>query len=124
MQTYKYDSTPFEGKGKEPASNHAASSSKPTYVPPKSTMTRPRVSDNTFEHPQNILISQTTGNLVTSDTRIRRPYRTSNTWASSSADINLISKDEEVNDRGYFVDEYNRLARKVGRVVVGQTCRS
>jgi len=41
----------------------------------------------------------------------RRALRTSNTWTSSSGDI--LSDQDEVDDRTIFVQEFNRLARKV-----------
>ena len=41
----------------------------------------------------------------------RRAIRTSNTWTSSDGDI--LSDQDEVDDRTVFVQEFNRLARKV-----------
>ncbi|KAI4599839.1 hypothetical protein KJ359_001575 [Pestalotiopsis sp. 9143b] len=46
----------------------------------------------------------------------QRRLRMSKTWSSSSADINLISKEEEVLDVRLFVMEYNQLAKKVGTI--------
>lgn len=43
--------------------------------------------------------------------RSRRAMRTSNTWTSSSGDV--LSDQDDVDDRTVFVQEYNRLARKV-----------
>lgn len=43
--------------------------------------------------------------------RSRRAVRTSNTWTSSSGDV--LSDLDDVDDRTVFVQEYNRLARKV-----------
>jgi len=43
----------------------------------------------------------------------RRAYRSSATWTSSSGDLGLLSDTDEIDDRQDFVDEYNRLARKV-----------
>ncbi|KLU88751.1 hypothetical protein MAPG_07735 [Magnaporthiopsis poae ATCC 64411] len=44
----------------------------------------------------------------------RRRERSSNTWTSSSADMALLSDTDEVEDRTWFVEEYNRLASKYG----------
>ncbi|KAG4436805.1 hypothetical protein IFR05_007695 [Cadophora sp. M221] len=44
--------------------------------------------------------------------RSRRAVRTSNTWTSSSGDV--LSDQDDVDDRTVFVQEYNRLARKHG----------
>jgi hypothetical protein len=43
--------------------------------------------------------------------RSRRAGYTSNTWTSSSGDV--LSDQDEIDDRTFFVLEYNRLARKV-----------
>jgi len=43
----------------------------------------------------------------------RGAIRTSNTWTSSSRDG--LTDVDEIEDRTYFVDEYNRLAEKVWR---------
>lgn len=43
--------------------------------------------------------------------RSRRAMRTSNTWTSSSGDV--LSDHDDIDDRTVFVQEYNRLARKV-----------
>ncbi|KUJ21994.1 uncharacterized protein LY89DRAFT_778337 [Mollisia scopiformis] len=49
--------------------------------------------------------------------RSRRAGHTSNTWTSSSGDV--VSDQDEIDDRTFFVQEYNRLARKHGvRVIV------
>jgi hypothetical protein len=41
----------------------------------------------------------------------RRILRTSNTWTSSSGDV--LSDQDEIDDRTIFIQEFNRLARKV-----------
>jgi hypothetical protein len=43
--------------------------------------------------------------------RPRRAILTSNTWTTSSGDV--LSDQDEVDDRTIFIQEYNRLARKV-----------
>jgi hypothetical protein len=43
--------------------------------------------------------------------RPRRAIQSSNTWTSSSGD--MPSEHDEIEDRSLFVDEYNRLAKKV-----------
>jgi len=48
--------------------------------------------------------------------RSRREVRSSNTWTSSSGDV--LSDQDEVEDRSVFVEEYNRLARKVCRLII------
>lgn len=42
-----------------------------------------------------------------------RRHDSSATWTSSSGDIGIFSDNDEVDDRENFVDEYNRLAKKV-----------
>jgi hypothetical protein len=42
---------------------------------------------------------------------LRRAIQTSNTWTSSSSEI--LSEHDDMEDRSLFVDEYNRLAKKV-----------
>lgn len=39
--------------------------------------------------------------------------RSSRTWTTSSGDFGLLSDTDQVDDRGVFVQEYNRLAKKV-----------
>lgn len=41
----------------------------------------------------------------------RRQMASSNTWTSSSGDV--LSDHDDIEDRGPFIQEYNRLARKV-----------
>lgn len=41
----------------------------------------------------------------------RRQMHSSNTWTSSSADV--LSDQDDIEDRTPFIQEYNRLARKV-----------
>lgn len=36
------------------------------------------------------------------------------TWTTSSGDVGISSDSDEIEDRVHFVDEYNRLAKKVG----------
>lgn len=43
--------------------------------------------------------------------RNRRGFGTSNTWTSSSGE--MLSEQDEIDDRMTFVQEYNRLAKKV-----------
>jgi hypothetical protein len=42
-------------------------------------------------------------------TQIRR----SRTWSSSSGELGLLSDTDEIDDRSIFLQEYNRLAKKV-----------
>lgn len=42
----------------------------------------------------------------------QRPVHTSRTW-TSSGDHNILSDTDELDDRAAFVQEYNRLAKKV-----------
>jgi hypothetical protein len=46
--------------------------------------------------------------------RSRRAYHTSNTWTSSDSGY-ILSDQDEIDDRSVFVEEYNRLAKKVMR---------
>jgi hypothetical protein len=112
MQPYQYDTAP--SKGKEPAGDNDLASSQPVSFPRKGTITRPRISHYTFSRPGSALvISQTTPNLAAPQGRGAGVYHSSATWTSSSGDINLVSEVEEIDDRERFVDEYNRLAKKV-----------
>lgn len=43
----------------------------------------------------------------------RRQINSSNTWTSSSGD--MLSDQDDIEDRTPFIQEYNRLARKVGK---------
>lgn len=38
---------------------------------------------------------------------------TSKTWTTSSGDHNILNDTDELEDRAGFVQEYNRLAKKV-----------
>lgn len=42
------------------------------------------------------------------------PVHTSKTWTNSSGDHNILNNTDELDDRAAFVQEYNRLAKKVG----------
>lgn len=35
------------------------------------------------------------------------------TWTTSSGDMGIFSESDEIEDRVHFIDEYNRLAKKV-----------
>lgn len=48
----------------------------------------------------------------------RRQMRSSNTWTSSSGD--MLSDQDDIEDRGPYIQEYNRLARKVGLCAMGK----
>jgi hypothetical protein len=116
MPLFKYDAAPVgedgNGKGKQRASA-ANDSPSQSFAVPRSKKTRPQVSHSTFDDPQTgAMGSRTGGGMWAARTRSRDPYRSS-TWASSNADINLISEDEEIDDRAGFFAEYNRLAKKV-----------
>lgn len=50
--------------------------------------------------------------------RSRKAMRTSNTWTSSSGDV--LSDQDDVDDRTVFVQEYNRLAKKVLLALLGK----
>ncbi|KAI1500534.1 hypothetical protein F5X99DRAFT_419102 [Biscogniauxia marginata] len=90
--------TPSSAKGKEPA-----------------TATRPPLSQSTFARPQTTLNpSRSAGCIPPLEGHDRRIERSSTTWTSSSAELNLLSEGEEVDDRAEFVYEYNRLAKRYG----------
>jgi hypothetical protein len=42
-----------------------------------------------------------------------RQMQSSRTWTTSSGDVGLMSDADELEDRVLFVQEYNRLAKKV-----------
>ncbi|KAK8001916.1 hypothetical protein PG991_014138, partial [Apiospora marii] len=107
----------LRGKGKAKAISTMGEPA-PLQLPsfPKQTVpSRPRISRNTFSRPQDPLEgSQTAGNFSTSHDRDQAAYRSSTTWTSSSGDFDFNSEDEEVEDRSFFVGEYNKLAKKHG----------
>lgn len=43
----------------------------------------------------------------------RMTHRSTRTWTASSAERELLNDNDEVENRGAFVQEYNRLAKKV-----------
>jgi hypothetical protein len=46
------------------------------------------------------------------------PVYTSKTWTNSSGDHNILNDTDELDDRAGFVQEYNRLAKKVRLLVL------
>lgn len=42
-----------------------------------------------------------------------RPMHSSRTWTTSSGELGLMDEADEFEDRALFVQEYNRLAKKV-----------
>jgi len=58
--------------------------------------------------------SRIESSAATTALQSRRAFRSSNTWTSSSA--GLFSDQDDIEDRTYFLQEYNRLAGKVCRV--------
>lgn len=46
------------------------------------------------------------------------------TWTASSGELGFLSDTDAVEERSQFVQEYNRLATKVGRLSSGRVCRS
>ncbi|KAI1375278.1 hypothetical protein F4677DRAFT_145585 [Hypoxylon crocopeplum] len=104
MQSYHYSIGPDPAKGKEPATKNWSTSSQPL----PHTRGRP-LSYSTFVRPQTTL--NTTRSLGT----LEIPSgRRSNTWTSSCGDRGLLSEGEGEEDRGEFVHEYNRLAKRYG----------
>lgn len=57
------------------------------------------------------IMAATTGLPPASDRR--RGNGSSATWTTSSGEMGIFSETDEVEDRSPFVDEYNRLAKKV-----------
>lgn len=47
------------------------------------------------------------------------PVHTSKTWTNSSGDHNILNDTDELDDRAGFVQEYNRLAKKVRSLYKG-----
>jgi hypothetical protein len=63
-------------------------------------------------HGGSILQDESSGSLTAAPAEgSRRRVHTSNTWTSSSGEI--LSEQDEVNDRSEFIHEYNYLANKV-----------
>ncbi|KAK7954948.1 hypothetical protein PG988_015642 [Apiospora saccharicola] len=119
MQPYEHDTEPssLRAKGKGKAISTVGEPAPPQLpsFPKQAVPSRPRISRNTFSQPQDLLEgSQTAGNLGTSQDRDSAVYQSSTTWTSSSGDFGVNSEDEEVEDRSFFVDEYNKLAKKHG----------
>ncbi len=58
------------------------------------------------------------GSLTSASLAVPRAYsrkgRSSATWTTSSGDPDTLSDADELEDRDLFVEEYNRLAKKVG----------
>ena len=52
------------------------------------------------------------GSSIKDDSRRRRGIQSSNTWTTSSGEI--LSDKDDIEDRTFFILEYNRLATKVG----------
>jgi hypothetical protein len=120
MQSYEHDTdqSSLRAKGKGKAISTVGEPAPPQLpsFPKHAVPSRPRISRNTFSRPQDPLGgSQTAGNLGTSQDRDSAVYRSSTTWTSSSGDFGVNCEDEEVEDRRFFVDEYNKLAKKVCR---------
>ncbi|KAK6219235.1 hypothetical protein LQW54_002484 [Pestalotiopsis sp. IQ-011] len=79
-------------------------------------MAQSQIPADTVERPETTVLMNKTAfeDAETSQLQRQRRLRMSKTWSSSSADINLISKEEEVLDVRPFVMEYNQLAKKYG----------
>lgn len=115
MQPYKYGSPPL--KRKELAVSNDLLSSRKSCPALYSMMANPEKPRDTVQQlrvssPANDMIGT---NADSSHRQGQRRVRMSNTWSSSSANIDFISisKEEEVNDTKPFVTEYNHLAKKV-----------
>ncbi|KAI1849389.1 hypothetical protein JX266_004884 [Neoarthrinium moseri] len=120
MQSYKHNTDP--SKGKKPENRMPTSATQPLPFPRKTKPPRPRLSRTIFEEPQTKLTaSQTAADAGTSERKRWDQHRSSNTWSSSSADLDIFSETEDVDDRSRFVTEYNRLANKYGirSIVIG-----
>ncbi len=89
---------------KTSTSHHSQSLNPPLLVLPESAFDRPLPASSTFH------------SLLQND----RPLFSSHTWTSTSGDLGLLRDADEVEDRAIFVQEYNRLAKKVW--VGGQHC--
>lgn len=76
---------------------HLQSLNPPLLVLPESSFDRPLPASSTFH------------SLLQKD----RLLFSSHTWTSSSGDLGLLKDADEVEDRAVFVQEYNRLAKKV-----------
>lgn len=122
MEPYGYHTAPSSSsKGKQPAVARESSwAPAPSSFPRAATKPRPRVSEHTFSRPQTAFMgSQTARDLAAAEEGAeetdRRAYRSSTTWASSSGDMGAITEEDEDDSHQVFVEEYNRLAKKVRR---------
>ncbi|KAI0852351.1 hypothetical protein F5Y00DRAFT_258758 [Daldinia vernicosa] len=105
MQSYHHDAAtaPIPIKGKEPVPASCSTSSHPFPY-----QRRRPFSQSTIIKPYPVLTtSRSLGALNT-----RYGCKT-NTWTSSSGELGLLSESEEADGREEFVDEYNRLAKRV-----------
>jgi hypothetical protein len=59
----------------------------------------------------NPLMAAAVDYLAAPDTNRRND--SSATWTTSTGDMGIVSDTDEIEDRNHFVDEYNRLAKKV-----------
>lgn len=118
MQPYKYDST--SAKGKEAAVSRDQYSSQHPSSFGNRTMAQSQIPADTVERPEATTPMNKAAfeDAESSQLQRQRRLRMSKTWSSSSADINLISKEEEVLDVRPFVMEYNQLAKKVGTILL------
>lgn len=78
-------------------------------VPSGSTLAASLPASSTIQRLHN---NSTQNNLAHDDTHSSR------TWTSTSGDVGLLNDADAVEDRSVFVLEYNRLAKKVGTLVL------
>lgn len=107
-------------KGKHIAPSATWSTCSSFAVPhPRTPTQRPRLRPFTFAHPPTSSSHpQTLGNRSLLEASHHHEHRSSNTWTSSTAHPESPAEDDVIDDRTAFVDEYNRLARKVSNSIL------
>ena len=131
MQTHSHHHNipPIHTEGREPA--HPALYTDGTvlllhsnpFTPGKSGMARPQLLSSTFdgaspqESPQPqaspAAASSPAGRDNPGESGPAPPQDGSTTWTSSSGEYGVFSEGDDLDNREGFVDEYNRIAKKV-----------
>lgn len=83
------------------------SSQSTSFHHPRPPVRKLSLSTGTFPH------SVTVHDLPTAGAARIAQGRSSRTWTTSSGELGLLSDTDEVDDRSGYVQEYNRLAKKV-----------
>lgn len=80
-------------------------------IPPRRRTSFTSTSKSVYTRDDSSELEESTS--INDETRRRQMVQSSNTWTASSGEI--LSDKDDVEDRTFFILEYNRLATKVGR---------